>query len=56
MGEFIGLRIDDFVEYEQETEISKEMLQVQVILSVNIPEFEMQGSALFVCTFKKLFA
>lgn len=56
MGEFLGLHIDDFVKYEQETEISKEMLQVQVILSVNIPEFEMQGSVLSMCTFKKLFA
>lgn len=56
MGEFLGLHIDDLVEYEQETEISKEMLQVQVILSVNIPEFEMQGSVLSMCTFKKLFA
>lgn len=56
MGEFLGLHIDDFVKYEQETEISKEMLQVQVILSVNIPQFEMQGSVLSMCTFKKLFA
>lgn len=55
MGGFLGYHIDDLVEYEQNTEIFKEMLQLQMILYVNIPEFEMQGSALFLCTFKKLF-
>lgn len=55
MGGFLGYHIDDLVEYEQNTEIFKKMLQLQMILYVNIPEFEMQGSALFLCTFKKLF-
>lgn len=56
---FVGFHTDDLVEYEQNTEISKEMLQVQMILRIfydNIPEFEMRVSALFLCTFKKLFA
>lgn len=56
MGEFLGCHTDDLVKYEQNTEISKEMLQAQMILCVHIAEFEMWGSALFFCTFKKLFA
>lgn len=53
MGGFLGFHTNDLVEY---AEISKEMLQMQMILCVNIPEFEMQGSGLFLCTFTNLFA